>query len=265
MWAGAVQWQVLMTGNSDIFLSVVIPNYNEEMNLRKGALHKVYDFLARQRYTYEVIVVDDGSTDQSKDLIKKFIADHSNFRLIEAAHGGKANAVITGVRQTHGEIVLFTDMDQATPIDEVNKLLPKFDEGSDFVIGSRGTVREGAPLARKVVALGMILLRTIILGMNIVDTQTGFKAFKRSVGNTLFDHMKLYGHTGQSVKGAAVTAGFDVEMLFVAQKLGFNIAEVPVEWHHVETRRVNPLIDGLRALRDLVTVRVNDLRGVYAK
>lgn len=254
-----------MAGNSDIFLSVVIPSYNEEMNLRKGALHKVYDFLSRQKYEYEVIVVDDGSSDQSREIIKKFVAQHPTFRLIEAQHGGKANAVITGVRGGEGEYVLFTDMDQATPIEESEKLLAKFSDGYDVVIGSRGTVREGAPLTRRVVALGMILLRTLILGMSIVDTQTGFKAFRRSVGSDLFDHMQLYGHKSVHFKGAAVTAGFDVEMLFVAQKLGFKIAEVPVEWHHVETRRVSPLVDGLRALRDLVTVRVNDLRGVYAK
>ncbi len=246
-----------------IHLSVVIPSYNEEMNVRKGALHKVYDFLSRQKYEYEVIVVDDGSSDQSRDIIKKFVAQHPTFRLIEAQHGGKANAVITGVRAAKAEYVLFTDMDQATPIEESDKLLATFSQGYDVVIGSRGTVREGAPLTRRIVALGMIFLRTLILGMNIVDTQTGFKAFRRTVGNDLFDYMQLYGHKQMRVKGAAVTAGFDVEMLFVAQKLGYKIAEIPVEWHHVETRRVNPIVDGLRALRDLITVRINSLRGVY--
>lgn len=247
------------------FLSIVIPSYNEEVNIRKGALSQVHDFLSRQSFSYEVIVVDDGSTDKSRQLVEEFMRDHGHIRQLCANHGGKANAIIEGVKDAKGEIVLFTDMDQATPLKEMLKLLQKFEEGYDVAIGSRGTVREGAPLTRRLTAIGMIVIRKLILGLvNISDTQTGFKAFRRDVALKIFDRLTLFGKGAGNVKGAAVTASFDVEVLFIGEKLQVKIAEVPVEWHHIETRHVNPVVEGIRTIKDLLTIRLNDLRGRYA-
>lgn len=244
-----------------IYLSVIIPSYNEEANLDSGSLEKVYEFLKKQKYTYEVIVVDDGSSDGSVDLIKKEIKEYKNFRLIENSHGGKAKAVITGFMHSKGEIVLFTDMDQATPIFEIEKFFPKFEDGFNLVIGSRKG-RKGAPLVRKITAWGFSLLRGIILGLPFSDTQCGFKAFNRASIYKIFPVIK--GEWGVvHFKGGAVNAGFDVELLYLAKKYGFKIAEVDVEWNYVDTERVQVLKDALAAIYDMFRIRINDIRGKY--
>src|SRR3989344_7024898 len=117
-------------------LSVVIPSYNEEKNLEKGVLDEVANFLKEKKLDHEVIIVDDGSTDSSKKIVKNFISKNHNFKLVENSHGGKAMAVMTGMDEAVGDIVLFTDMDQATPIKEWNKFSHKFEEGFEIVIGS---------------------------------------------------------------------------------------------------------------------------------
>src|SRR3989344_437717 len=130
---------------SKLSLSVVIPSYNEMINLQKGVLDKVEHYLTKKKIRYEAIIVDDGSDDGSREFVEEFIRDNPKFRLIKNPHTGKAGAVIAGILAAEGEIILFTDMDQATPIEEINKLLPYFDEGFDIVIGSRNTHRRGAP------------------------------------------------------------------------------------------------------------------------
>lgn len=249
----------------EIFLSVVIPCYNEEKNLRRGALEKVENYLRSQKYPWEVIVVDDGSTDESISLIQKFIADNPGFSLIKNPHQGKAATVITGILAASGKYVLFSDLDQATPISEIDKFLPWFEKGFDVIIGSRNTTRQGAPFSRILMARGFMILRSLILGLgDITDTQCGFKAFKNEVAKKLFSRLKLYGQ-GKIVSGSMVSAGFDIETLFLAKKAGYKIKEVPVEWHYVETRRVNPIKDSWYGFLDLIKIRLNSLRGLYEK
>lgn len=246
-------------------LSIVIPCYNEETNIRNGVLHVVTEYLEKQSYEKEVIIVDDGSEDESIELIEKFIDSSGKryIKLIKNPHGGKAATVITGMLAGDGEIILFTDMDQATPLEEVEKLLPYFDQGFDIVFGSRAGERKGAPLIRRAMSRGFMILRTLILGLNgIRDTQCGFKAFKKDVAHTIFSKLKINGQN-QNVKGATVTASFDVEMLFVAKKLGYKIKEVPVEWHYVGTKRVNAIKESWRSLRDMVLLRINAINGAY--
>ena len=112
---------------SKIFLSVVIPSYNERANLQKGVLDKVEHYLSGQKYSWEVIVVDDGSTDGSVEIVENFVEENSHFKLIKNNHTGKAGAVTKGVLSAEGEYILFTDMDQATPIEEIGKILPYFE------------------------------------------------------------------------------------------------------------------------------------------
>src|SRR3989338_867808 len=125
-------------------ISIIIPAYNEEKNLKRGVLSEVGNYLEQLKIDYEVIIVDDGSSDASVEIIKKYISKNRNFRLIQNQHGGKAIAVTTGMLAGEGEIILFTDMDQATPISQVEKFMPKFEEGYEIVIGSRHG-RQGAP------------------------------------------------------------------------------------------------------------------------
>jgi dolichyl-phosphate beta-glucosyltransferase len=248
---------------SDPYVTVVIPAYNEETNIRLGTLDKVSRYLDHQPYTWEVIIVNDGSSDQTGTLIKEFIRINKGFRYIENPHQGKAATVITGVLTAKGTYVLFSDLDQATPLKEIEKILPWFEKGFDVVIGSRKDKREGAPILRRFMARGFMFLRTFILGLKgISDTQCGFKAFRKEVARAIFKQLALYGKT-KTVTGSMVTAGFDIEVLFLAKILGYQIKEVPVEWHYVETRRVNPITDSWQGLMDIFAIRINAWKGIY--
>lgn len=242
-------------------LSVVMPCYNESENIKKGVLEAASSYLTSQSLPYEVLIVDDGSTDASRRLIRTFIKTHPQFRLLTNKHQGKAKAVSTGVLESSGTYILFADFDQATPLSEIEKLLPFFDS-FDIVIGSRHDQRQGAPLSRRIMARGFMLLRNIILGVGVADTQCGFKAFKKKAAHTLFKKLRLYRDL-KEVSGSSVTAGFDVELLFLARQMGFSVKEVPVEWHYVETRRVSPLRDSWEGLRDLIRIKIHDIRGIY--
>lgn len=244
-------------------LSIVVPAYNEEINIRLGALDKVARYMESRDYSWEVILVDDGSTDETKALLDDYAKKTKGFRVIHNPHQGKAATVIAGSFAAIGDYVLFTDLDQATPIPEVEKILPWLDKRFDVVIGSRSGRREGAPLTRIAMARGFMLLRSMLLGLHgITDTQCGFKAFRQDVARNIFGKLKLYGDS-HVVQGSMVTAGFDLEVLFLAKKVGYKIKEVPVEWHYVETRRVNPIKDSWQGLMDILKIRINAWRGVY--
>ena len=246
-------------------LSVVIPAYNETANIRQGSLDKVADYLTAQSYVSEVLVVDDGSEDETALLAEDFARQRLNFRVLRNPHRGKAYTVATGMLAAQGNIVLFSDMDQATPIGEAAKLLTCFDQGYDVAIGSRGTARRNAPLWRKFMSSSQIVLRNVILGFHdITDTQCGFKAFRREAASAILNSLHLYRQTSaDGAKGAMVTSGFDVELLFVARKLGYKVKEVRVEWDYQRTRRVNLLKDSVRGLNDLISIRLADLGGAY--
>ncbi len=246
-------------------LSVVIPAYNEEPNFIKGTLDEVPEYLKKQPYPYEILIVDDGSSDATASLAENFAKKHKNVRVVNNPHEGKAATVKAGVESARGELILFTDFDQATPIHEVERLLPYFSE-FDIVIGSRqlpGAKREKEPFHRHLMGLVFNILVQIIAVRGIWDTQAGFKCFKAQVAKELFGELKVYGKA-KKVEGALVTA-FDVELLFIAKKRGYKIKEVPIIWHHVKTTRVSPIKDSLRMLRDVIKIRLNDIRGIYNK
>jgi glycosyltransferase involved in cell wall biosynthesis len=247
----------------EIYLSIVIPAYNEEKNLKKGVLDLVSDYLSKQSYSWEVLIVDDGSKDKTTEIVDKFVKKHKNFKLFKEPHRGKGGTVIAGMLKAEGKIVVFDDMDQATPINQLERILPKFEKGFDIAIGSRSG-RKGANAIRKVMAFGFMILRTLILRLPFKDTQCGFKGFKKSAVKPIFERMKIFNE--KQVVGSAVTAGFDLELLYIARKLGFKIAEVPVEWEEIGDRGtsgVNPIKDSWDGLMDLMQVRINALQGKY--
>ena len=244
-------------------LSIVIPAYNEEPNFKKGTIDEIPSYLDRQNYSYEILIVDDGSDDQTAKLADAFAKKHKQVKVIKNTHEGKAETVKKGVEEAKGDLILFTDFDQATPLSEVEKLLPFFPE-YDIVIGSRqlpGAKRQKEPFHRHIMGIVFNLVVQIIAIRGIWDTQAGFKCFKSEVAKDLFSKLKVYGK-GKKVQGALVTA-FDVELLFIAKKHGFKIKEVPIIWHHVATSRVNPIKDSLRMLRDVIKIRLNDFKGIY--
>lgn len=247
---------------SKAYLSIIIPCYNEARNIRLGALEKVAHFMEKQSYEFEVFLVDDGSTDDSLILIKQFVKEHKRFKLIPIEHQGKAGAVIQGIAKSEGDIILFSDLDQATPIHQINVILPWFRKGYDVVIGSRNKHRQGAPFFRLAMARGFMIIRNLILDLGIRDTQCGFKAFKKEVIKKIVSRLQLY-NVHRIAHGSTVTAGFDVEMLFVAKTLGYSIVEVPVEWHYQETRHINPLKDSFEGLSDLIKIRINNIHRLY--
>jgi len=249
-----------MKGNM-IYLSVVIPAYNEAPAIRAGKLARVSAWLAEQPMAAELLVIDDGSQDATAELAQP-IAD----RVIRIDHAGKAAAIMAGIQEARGEVILFSDMDQATPIDEASKLLEPLHPSADIAIGSRGMVRRGAPLGRYLLSWGQVALRSSLLGLKITDTQCGFKAMTRSAALEILDHLQIY-HPArrQAIQGPSVTSGFDVEFLFVGQRLGYRIQEIPVVWNYQETRRVNLIKDAWRGMKDLLNIFMADLQGKYPK
>ena len=248
-------------------ISVVIPCYNEEKNLKNGVLDEVYKFLQTQKFQWEVIICNDESTDNSLKLVKDFVAKHKGFRILDLPHGGKPSAVWGGIQEAKYPLVLFTDMDQSTPLKEINKLIPFFDKKYDIVIGSRGVSREGNSLIRKIGGAVFLTFRRMLLLRNIIDTQCGFKMFKTDVAKIIFPQLQFFKDKSDK-KGWRVSA-FDVELLFIAQKMGYKINEVVVDWRNEDisdtkgdsaTRYKK---ESIQMVNEIKRVLINNFKGVY--
>jgi glycosyltransferase involved in cell wall biosynthesis len=253
-----------MVSASQPYLSIVVPAYNEEQRL-PATLAEILCYLEAQPYDGEVIVADDGSEDKTVEIVKGLQQRHDNLCLVENAHRGKAYAVRAGMLATRSRMAMFCDADLAVPIEETARLLAPLEEGYDVAIGSReglGAQRHGEPWYRHF--MGRVfnyLVRAVAVG-GYQDTQCGFKAFRRDVARDLFSHLRLYSDEAPTISGSALTA-FDVELLFLAHKRGYRVAEVPVEWRYGLHSKVHPITDSLRHLRDVMGVRINDWRGLY--
>ncbi len=265
-------------------LSVIIPAYNEEQNIKRGVLNEVSSYLQKKSYLWEVIIVDDGSTDRTAELVGDFVKKHRVFSLVKITHSGKGAAIIAGFKKAKGEILLFCDFDQSVPIKEIEKFLPPSPgrsrqaspsrwpasprgepngllEGGkyDVVIGSR-TSRQGAPVIRKITGYGFILLQKLLLGLPYKDTQCGFKALTREAAQAIIDALpkssRLSASNSKGRIGYAPNAGFDIELLLVAKKLGLKVVEIPVLWRHKEKSTFNVLKVSYLALIDIINIRI---------
>ncbi|MEK7101504.1 MAG: glycosyltransferase [Patescibacteria group bacterium] len=243
------------------YLSIVISAWNENENLSKKALEKMLKFLHQADFSWELVIVNDGSDDDTEEIITKTAVKEKNLRLINNPHMGKAQGLMTGVFQSKGEIILFADMDQATPIEEFDRLHHYLDQGYDLVIGSRSG-RKGAPLYRQILAFGMIILRTLILRLPFRDTQCGFKIFKRPAAEQIFSILRQI-HQPLVVKGGAVNPGFDLETLYLARKMGLKIVEIPVVWQYENSIRVRFVKDAVAGVTELLLVRWRSLTNAY--
>jgi len=228
------------------YLSIVLPAYNEEQRLGES-LPRLLEYASAKDWSYEIIVVDDGSTDRTSAVAADNL-DGTPYRILRNdPNRGKGFSVKRGVLEARGRYVLFTDTDLSTPIEEVENLIRALDNGADVAIGSRALsesrIEKHQPWRREI--LGKLFNRflQILVLRGLHDTQCGFKCFRLEVIEPVF--------TRQTLDGWA----FDVEVLFIARRLGYHIAEVPVRWINSEVTRVSPLPDGLRMLWDTLRVR----------
>lgn len=246
-------------------LSIVLSNYNEHANLERGVLDQMASYLKKAKYTWEVIINDDGSTDGGDKIIDSFSKSHPGFRMIRGKHGGKAAGIWNGIREAKGEIVLFTDMDQSTPLKEVEKLLPWFDKEYDVVFGSRGKMRNNFSPLRQLSSWSFRTFRGLLLLRNVVDTQCGFKALRTDVAKQIFPMLSVIKDKKNVSKGWTVSA-FDVELLFLAEKLGYKLKEVDVIWKNEDTsisKQKSFIGESIDMLIQIMQVKINDLSGKY--
>ena len=259
----------MATEGTQPILSVILPCYNEQKNLERGVLDEVYQYLTGQALPWEVLIINDESTDDSRRLIEDFIQDKAGFFLFDIPHGGKPAAVWDGVQRARGEMVLFSDMDQSTPLHELDKLIPWYQEGGDVVIGSRQTTREGFSLLRKAGSFVFLTLRRRFLLPDIMDTQCGFKLCRREVVLQLFPHLEFF-RQGVKPTGWKVSA-FDVEFLYLVDRAGYRIDEVLVSWRDRDVSDTKGqrgefsryIRESLNMGREVTRVKLNQLKGVY--
>lgn len=234
-------------------MSIIIPAYNEATRL-PYTLSQVAQFIEGQAYPAEIVVVDDGSTDHTAEIVEQMAHQYPCIRLVRAAHGGKGHAVKTGMLQSRGEYAFLCDADLAMPITELPKFLPPVQNGYQVAIGSRegkGAVRFNEPFYRHLMGRVFNGIVKLLAVPGFEDTQCGFKCFHCSVITDLFSHQTINGF------------GFDVEVLYIAQKRGYHIVEVPIQWYYQTESKVHPIRDTLRMFQDIMAVRRNDRLDLY--
>ena len=245
--------------------SIVIPAYNEADKI-SATLTQVVAFMRGYVQKFEVIVVDDGSKDRTAEIVKEYQKSNPEMVLIENAHKGKGYAVYSGVMKAEGELIYLADADLSSPMTELKKLTVWVKEqGFDVVIASRegtGARRIGEPWYRHLMGRVFNLWVRLIALPGVSDSQCGFKLFRGEAAKNIFSKLKIYGEEVRELKKPYMGA-FDVEVLYVAKKLGYKMKEVPVSWTYVKTTRLSPFADSLKMAKDVAKVRINDLRGVY--
>jgi glycosyltransferase involved in cell wall biosynthesis len=239
----------------DVKYSIIIPAYNESERIG-ATLEKVIAYAGEQGWAAEIIVVNDGSRDDTAEVVRSFGQRNRQIRLLEnPGNRGKGYSVRNGMLNAQGDVLLFSDADLSSPIYEAPKLFRAIESGADVAIGSRWMdarlQTEKQPLYRQLFGRIFNLLLRIVLGLKEKDTQCGFKAFNRRAAEAIFprQHIERW--------------GFDPELLFLAHKMKMKIVEVPVEWAHDERSKINPVLDGARMFGEMLKVRWNAICGRY--
>jgi dolichyl-phosphate beta-glucosyltransferase len=234
-------------------LSIVIPAYNEEARL-PDSLKLIVDFVSRQTYPIEVIVVDNNSTDRTRAIAQEHAAELSFVRILSESAQGKGAAVKTGMLAAQGEYRFMCDADLSMPVGEITKFLPPQLNGYDIAIGSReasGAVRYDEPWYRHLMGRVFNTIVRLLAVPHLQDTQCGFKMFRGEIADELFPLATLNGW------------GFDVEVLYAAQKRGYRIVEVPINWYYKSNTRIHPIRDSFDMLLEVLKIRRNGSRGLY--
>ncbi len=234
-------------------LSVVVPAFNEAVRIG-ACVERASAYLAAQSYASELIVVSDGSTDATAQIARD--AGRNRVQVIETPHNrGKGCAVRTGVLAATGSCVLFSDVDFSTPLHEVERFLAAIANGLDVVVGSRALpdsdVRVRQAWWRQSMGRSFNVMMRAVIDIEMRDTQCGFKCFRREAARAIFSRAQIDRYA------------FDVEVLWVAQRLGLRVGELPVIWADDRQSKVHPIRDSLRMLLDLAAIRRHDARGAY--
>jgi len=237
--------------------SIVIPAFNESARI-PATLEAVVSCVRERGWDAEVIVVNDGSTDATAAVVREFARTAPEVRLLEnPGNRGKGYSVRSGLLQAFGEVVMFTDADLSSPMEEAERLFAAIAQGADIAIGSRwlekGRQTHRQPLYRQFFGRCFNAVTRGVMGLHFADTQCGFKAFTRHAAQTVFQLQTIE------------RWGFDPEILFIALKNGFKIVEVPVSWGHDERSRMSYLKDGMKMLEEIAVIRWNALRGRYGR
>lgn len=234
-------------------LSIIIPAYNEEQRL-PYTLEQIFTFLKEQPYTSEVLVIENGSRDRTLEIATGFAKDYPNLYVFQEKQKGKGHAVRYGMLKARGEYRFMCDADLSMPVAELKKFIPPVLNGADVAIASRevkGAVRYNEPYLRHLT--GRIfnnLIRLLVLP-GLQDTQCGFKCFRAQVAEEIFPCQTLTGWA------------FDVEVLFIAQRKGYRIHEVPIHWYFNPDTKISVLKDSWKMFIDLLRIRLNASRGIY--
>lgn len=237
------------------YLSVVIPAYNEAHRLPK-TLDQVHIFLEAQPYSYEIIVVENGSQDGTLEIARGYQKTHPTVLAIHEDQRGKGNAVRRGMLSARGEYRFMADADLSMPIAEVNRFLPPQLNGYDIAIGSReaaGSIRYDEPQYRHFGGRLINLLIRLLALPGLYDTQCGFKCFRAEIADDLFHNQTM---TGWS---------FDIELLYIARLRGYRVVEIPIPWYYRTESKVHVVKDSLRMIADILLIRRNARQGVYAR
>jgi len=236
--------------------SLVIPAYNESSRIRP-TLDEILRYTGEQKWDAEILVVDDGSRDDTAAIVREYARAHPQIHLVQnPGNRGKGYSVRNGMLHARGDICLFTDADLSSPIAEAEKLFDAIHQGADIVIGSRWLraelQTERQPLYRQAFGRIFNILLRLVLGLHFRDTQCGFKAFRREAAQRIFPLQRIE------------RWGFDPEILFLARRMSFRTVEVPVVWAHSEGTRLHPFRDGLRMFGDVMRIRWSALTGAYS-
>jgi dolichyl-phosphate beta-glucosyltransferase len=243
-----------MTKN--IYLSVVVPLYNEE-SIVESKLQKILIYLSRKKFTWEIVFVNDGSSDRTLTIISKLARQKKNNILVVSlpVNKGKGAAVREGVKKASGDFIFFTDIDLSTPIAKLGKFLKSYETGNKVVIGSRrmkeSKILDHQPIARELLGRCFTLFTRILLGVPVSDFTCGFKGFDKSVAKKVF------------AKGIINRWSFDSEILFLANKYGYKITEIPVSWRNRRASRVNLAKDVYRSFKENIQIYFRNQRGLY--